>query len=530
MHGLTARIGPSGFVLDLPAADAPTVATQVRAPDGTLAGAVYGAVTQREADALVMRLSLGGDPGGPDVPWAAIARFGSDGLAASASMMMPSGLFWSVSGDELVVSTDPVSATRVHTVDPQYIRDYVAGRARPDTASFVGVRRATSGATLTWTTPNSRVGIHVWCGPTAWQQPSLDGPGALATYLETFDAVVVDLAQRSGAPVTTVSGGLDSTFLAASLVRGAAGPVRGLTYAPLPGANVDQDADESALAMLMADRYPGELTIERVDNEGLVRPLVAAAEISRRSGVPTFTPANQPWLTRMREIAVADGSSMWFVGANGNAAFSYHHPYATDYYLRRARIERLAELARVGGLRNRVLGPLRRQYLGTGSDRGPAMDRSRYLRWLARSVTGLPAAGNPAAMQGVLMADPFASRSVIEVAAAITPAEWARGPMARGFARRASAGRVPDAIRLRTGRGLQGRDAWFVIRHDKDDYLDRVSTLASVPGLEEVDHQAMRAQVTAWPWGQIKGPPWLEQIAVDRVLGVAEFASIRWGR
>ena len=524
MHGLTARIGPSGFVVESSATDAPTVAVEVRAPDGTLAGAVYGAVTQSEADALVMRLSLGGDPGGPDVPWAAIARFGSDGLAASASMMMPSGLFWSVAGDELVVSTDPVSATRDHTVDPQYIREYVAGRTRPDATPFVSVRRSTSGATLTWTTPTSSAGIHVWCGPSVWQRPSLDGPAALATYLETFDAVVFDLAQRSRAPVTTVSGGLDSTFLAASLVRGADGPVRGLTYAPLPGAIVDQDADESALAMLMADRYPGELTVERVDNAGLVRPLAAAAEISRRSGVPTFTPANQPWLNRMREIAAADGSSMWFVGANGNAAFSYHHPYAADFYLRRARVDGLAELARDGGLRGRVLGPLRRQYLG--SDSGPAMDRSRYLRWLARSVTGLPAAGNPAAMQGVLMADPFASRAVIEVAAAITPAEWARGPMARGFARRASAGRVPDAIRLRTGRGLQGRDAWFVIRHDKDDYLDRITALAGVAGLEEIDHQAMRARVVAWPWGSVQGPPWLDQIAVDRALGVAEFVSI----
>ena len=473
-----------------------------------------------------MRLSLGGDPGGPDVPWIAVARFGSDGLAAAASMMMPSGLFWSVASDELVVSSDPVSATTDHTLDPQYVRDYVAGKTRPVTAAFVGVRRANAGSTVTWATPTSPVGSHVWCGPSVWSQPSLDGPAAMTTYLEVFDAVIADLARRSGPLVTTVSGGLDSTFVAASLVRSSDGPVRGLTYAPVPDAMVYAEADESGLAKLMANAYPGRLTVERVENVGLVRPLTAAVEISRRAGVPTFTPANQPWLSRMREIAASDGSSMWFVGSNGNAAFSYHHPYAADFYLRRASLTGIAELARNGGLRTRVLGPLRRQYLSRPVDSTAAMDRAKYLRWLARSVTGLPAAGNPAAMQGVLMADPFASRAVIEVAAAITPAEWARGGVARGFARRVSVGRVPDAIRMRSGRGLQGRDAWFVIRNDKDDYLDRISALAGIVGLEEVDHQAMHAQVAAWPWGQTQGPPWLDQIAVDRVLGVAEFVSI----
>lgn len=509
-----------------PRSHAPTVVTEVRAPDRTLAGAVYGAVTQREADALVMRLSLGGDPGGLDVPWLAVARFGSDGLAASASMMMPSGLFWSVADDELVVSSDPISATSHHSVDPQYIRDYVAGRTDPTTTPFVGVRRATAGATLTWSTPRSRVGKHVWCGPSAWSQPTLNGPAAVATYLEAFDSVVDDLARRSGPVVATVSGGLDSTFVAASLARVVDEPVRGLTYAPLPGAMVGPDADESALAALMADAYPGRLSLERVENTEMVRPLAAAHAIARRAGVPTFTPANQPWLTRMREIAAAEGSSMWFVGANGNAAFSYHHPYAADYYLRRGRLTGLAELSRGGNLRSRVLGPLRRQYIGKPVDASTAMDRNRYLRWLARSVTGLPAAGNPAAMEGVLMADPFASRAVIEVAAAITPAEWARGAAARGFARRASAGRVPDAIRLRTGRGLQGRDAWYVIRHDKDDYLDRIAMLAGIPGLEEVDYRSLANRVAAWPWGEVEGPPWLDQIAVDRVLGVAGFVSI----
>jgi len=154
------------------------------------------------------------------------------------------------------------------------------------------------------------------------------------------------------------------------------------------------------------------------------------------------------------------------------------------------------------------------------------MDREGYLRWLARSVTSLPAAGNPAAMEGVLMADPFASRAVIEVAASITPAEWVRGSLPRGFARRAGAGRVPDPIRLRSGRGIQGRDAWYVIRNDRDDYLDRVRAVRNVAGLEHVEVFALEARVNAWPWGEIRGPAWLDQVSVDRILGTADFCGV----
>ena len=528
MHGLTARLGPSGLRVDGPRTDAPTTVTDVRGRDGTLVGAVYGPVTTGEAESVVRRLSLGGDPGGPDVPWVAVARHGPGGLAAAASMMMPSGVFWSAAEGELVVATDPVSAAARPCIDAEYVRAYAAGRTSPHAAPFIGVARETAGSTVAWTHPGATPDIHVWCGPATWADPTLEGPEALAAYANALDAVVAELARRSGPVIATVSGGLDSTFVAASLARvaDARSPVRGLVYAPLPEAMLASDADEAALAELMADAYPGRLTVERIVNTALIRPLDSAAEMSRRAGVPTFNPANQPWLTRMREIAAGDGAAMWFVGSNGNAAFSYHHPYAADYYLRRGRLPEVISIAREGGLRTRVLGPLRRQYLGRGPNEAMSMDRDEYLRWLARSVTGLPAAGNPAAMAGVLMADPFASRGVIEAAASITPAEWARGGVARGFARRAGAGRVPDSIRMRTGRGLQGRDAWFVIRNDRDDYLDRVAALPAVVGLEDVDHRGMQAQVSAWPWADVRGPQWQEQVAVDRTLALAEFVSI----
>ena len=344
-----------------------------------------------------------------------------------------------------------------------------------------------------------------------------------------------------------MSGGLDSTFLAAALVRSTQRSVLGITYSPLPdailGLGPGIDADEAPLARLMAAHYPGQLTIDEVVNAAHVRPLAAAASVARRGGVPAFNPPNEPWMQRISAHAGASGASMLFSGVNGNAAFSYDHPYAVAYCLRRAHVGHLFEMGRgPSGVwswstaRSRVLGPLRGASphgagplasFGVGGTvpAGP-LDRSGYLDWLARRRTGLAAASNPAALNGVLLADPFSSQAVLSAAAAIEPSEWRRGGASRAFARRAASGIVPDEIRLRTRRGQQGRDAWHVIRNDRDDYLDRVTALGNTAGLEAVEAARLRDHVAAWPWATPEPPPWREQVALDRVLALAQFVSI----
>lgn len=534
VDGIRAVVSSSGLQIAGPTQDASTHVEEVLAHDGLLTGAVYGPVTATEARALVESLAAGTDPGGPDVPWLAVAALPGGGLAASASTMLPSGLFWSASGGVLVVSTDPASARgSASGIDADYIRRFANGVVPPDRTPFVEVHRVPAGAAARWATPDSAPTLAHWSGPRAWPEPHLRGPDAMAAYLDAFDGVLRGLAARCGSVVATVSGGLDSTFVAAGLARLAsdASPVLGLTYAPLAAAHVAAapgvDADESGLAAMLAEHYPGRLAIEVVTNAGLVRPLHAAALTARRGGVPLFNPANEPWLSSMRQRAADAGARMLFVGTNGNAAFSYEHGYAARYSLARGRFGDLARMARdpdgrfsVASLRRRVLGPLRRQ-----STSGTT-DRAAFLAWLARERTGIAAAANPAATRGVLMADPFSARAVLEVAAAIDPAEWQVGGRGRGFARRAGQGRVPDEIRLRARRGQQGRDAWYVIRNDRDEYLDRVAGLPGVPGLEGVDARGIGIQVAAWPWGEVHGPSWPEQVAVDRLLGVAEFAGI----
>lgn len=544
------RLEDAGLSVDGPRGDAPNLVVEV--VNGTsVLGAVYGPVTPTEARILVDSLADGRDPAGPDVPWFAVASLAGvgAGLAAAASPMLTSGVFWSASDVALVVASDPVNASQAvrPVVDSGYVRDYAAGVVKPETAPFVGVHRMRAGDVARWAFPTARPVISTWCGPAVWDAPTLRGDAALASFLDAFAASVADLASRSPALPVSMSGGLDSTFIAATLARSTDRPVLGMTYSPLPGATLGLgpgiDADEAPLARLMADRFPGRITIDEVVNAARVRPLAAAAAVARRGGVPAFNPPNEPWMQRISAHAGAAGASMLFSGVNGNAAFSYDHPYAVAYCLKRAHLAHLVDMGRgpsgewrMSDTRSRVLrplrgvsraetGPLASFGVGATAPSGP-LSRSGYLDWLARRITGLAAASNPAAVNGVLIADPFSSQAVLRAAAAIEPSEWRRGGTSRAFARRAANGTLPEEIRLRTRRGQQGRDAWHVVRNDRDDYLDRVTHLRNIAGLEAVQPELLRDHVAAWPWATPEPPPWREHVALDRVLALAQFVNI----
>ena len=79
-------------------------------------------------------------------------------------------------------------------------------------------------------------------------------------------------------------------------------------------------------------------------------------------------------------------------------------------------------------------------------------------------------------------------------------------PAGDGARPAAGAGRVPDGIRLRATRGAQGADTWYVVRLDRDEYVDRARGVAAVAGLEAVGGPALVQQVEAWPWGEPAGP------------------------
>ena len=113
------------------------------------------------------------------------------------------------------------------------------------------------------------------------------------------------------------------------------------------------------------------------------------------------------------------------------------------------------------------------------------------------------------------------------MAASITPYQWLQGPYPRGYARLLGDGRVPDDIRLRTRRGGQAWDTWFVIRNQRERYLDELKLVHQSPGLGGwVDTAELQKRAEQWPWGEIQGPSQIEVIAIDRLLSLAAFARM----
>jgi asparagine synthetase B (glutamine-hydrolysing) len=377
-------------------------------------------------------------------------------------------------------------------------------------------------------------------------------------YLQAFDSSVDQMVAGDEPMCATLSGGLDSTFVVASLARLATEdrPVHAFSHRPHPDAQLRSaghwDPDDYEFAERLAAHYPGKVILHPLVNDELVQPLDAAASSAEDRWVPAVNPSNQIWVDAAMRQAAALGAGAVFMGENGNSAFSYDHPYAAGYYLRRWDPQSMADLVRserrrglsvTGALKKSWVGPLtaplRRRVRGRGHavrwfrrQHEPLFagsGRTAYLNWL-RADRSFRAQGQPNA-SGVILADPFTAATVLEVAARIEPAEWRRGPLNRSFARRAGAGRVPDEVRLRTRRGGQSWDAWFVIRHQRERYLDETRALCSTPVMSDlVDVESMMADLQAWPWGQVQGPTLSEVIAAERLLHVGQFTRMTIAR
>lgn len=537
-HGLRLRGERTSVEVDCPPSHpSQASAHRVDLTPGTV-GFAYGPISPAEASSIVRQVARGRLPDEPALPWCAVVH-GPDGILAAASAQFASGLFWRT--DPFIVATDPRSAAGAEPLlDTEVIGALVAGQHEPERTVYAGVRRLPPGSLARWSSPEGAPVVAVAMDD--WPDTHARGDAAREQLLAALSQACAAVA-RTGPMSLLLSGGLDSTMLASLLVEH--GPVLGLTYRPDPRARLwladGAEADEGPLVDLLAAAIGPRLRVEGLVAPEQTRPLATARLAFERSGVPVHNPANQWWIDEAHRRAVAAGSAVIVTGAHGNAAFSYDHPYAVAWALRRGRLGDVTAMARddagrltASGVRRRVVRPLRSRsasgspapFLTGPSQRGTGVhDRATYLAWLGRRLTGLPAASNPAALEGRLMADPFAAPGVLRAAAAMDPVEWRLGGRGRAVARRLAAGRVPDAIRLRTRRGQQGRDAWWLIRDDREDYLDRVATARNQPGFEGVEWSSVQERVAAWPWGTPEPPDWREQVAVDRLLSLAEFAA-----
>ena len=516
-------------------------------------------------DSLVGRKSPPRDA--PPVPWLVVVHDGGRRLRATASTVLESSFFWqSRSGIEaqLAIATRPAGAFLAESkpaVSRSFVRGVIDLHASPEWTPFVGVHRAPPGVTLEWDSPSSTPEVSEWCTPRVWPPPVLTGPELVGQMRSALDESITKQMAATDALVSTQSAGLDSTFVVASLVRLAPGDtqVHGLVHSPHPSAGIerygDGRADEYPLARTLEDTYGGRLVVERIQSNDDDNPLDAALAMSTRSTFPLMAPGNASWILRASDRANELGASVLFHGGHGNYSFSNHHGYARDYHLSqgqlkaawrargrtRHRLIATAAFARAAlspqkgfilhrksalWATTRTLGETSPKLVNSSSDESAQSRRQAFTQELAGHGSPWLGFSNPDRATA-LSVDPFKAQQVIELAAAISPSDWHRAPPDwrgfRGFARLVAEGRVPDSIRLAPWQSSQGRDAWYLLRREKDRFLGGLLSAQNSEIGTVKDLTTMQQAVESWPWGEAAGPDALEFLQVLRVVHLQEF-------
>ncbi|MEY2959086.1 MAG: hypothetical protein RLZZ01_1654 [Actinomycetota bacterium] len=427
----------------------------------------------------------------------------------------------------------------------------------PTATPFDAIHRIPAGHRATWSSVDAdpRI-VRADAEPLGDTVPLL-GDAAVDHAVDLFErAVDIGVARAGDGPLcAAMSGGLDSTFAVASLARHAdpERPVRAFVHVPHPDAGLgplgNWDPDDLDPARAMETAYPGRVEVVPIANLDLVQPLDVAAAVAERSWTPVFNPANTVWIDAMRARAHDLGASVLFHGEHGNVVFSSGHPYALRHHLVRGQVGptrqvwrayRAEGLGAVAIARRFVVGPavrtlqvncrdvVRRSEPSVDPLAVPAslrpFDRRSYLAWLERDDRPLGTL-QPEAGRADLF-DPFTDAAVRAFARSLAPAEWERHGSNRGYARRLGVGRVPDDIRLRTRRGGQSWDHWFVIRHQRDRYLDELRSIPATPIVSDLIDATVLARIesemTSWPWGRPGHAP-MSLLPIERLLSVAAF-------
>ncbi|TXH43804.1 MAG: hypothetical protein E6Q90_05885 [Actinobacteria bacterium] len=408
-------------------------------------------------------------------------------------------------------------------LDHRWLRQWLAGQADPSGTPYCGISRLEPGQALHFGSNGPRVVDVV--GPECWPEPDLDGKRAEEAFLSAFDTALGELLGDENSVACEMSGGLDSTFMVASVLQRRDVSVRAFTHIPHPDASLRQGGmvpSDEAAAAAMIEHLGDRVQWERIWNRTGRGPLAMAREISMRAMWPAYGTGNLEWLDAIRRRARGLGFRAVWVGTHGNLAFSGDHGYARASrstsvprrVVRRLRSAR-ARPSAVPGIRDLLRLP--------PQPRAPA-GREAFLASLAGRRTVHAGLLNPDAFD-LPSIDPYRHRLVVETAARIRPEAWLRDGIRRGFARTVSAGRLADQVRLRELRGVQGGDVWHWMYKDRGLYLDRLGELPATPAIADlVDGAVLRHVVESWPWGDPTRPPPQTQIAgVNRVLSLAQF-------
>lgn len=456
-------------------------------------------------------------------------------------------------------------------VDEDYIAHYLTLATLPvEQTIFRRIVRLAAGCSVT-VRPEKTAVERYWKIEDLAPLPPASGEEYLDQLRERFDKAVRSRLRTTGAVGVQLSGGLDSSSVAATAARILGAEDRDLiayTAVPRSGFRAREDAshfeDEGPAAAEVAARYPNMRHVLVQSSETSFLDILDGIE--ELYDHPCYGPSNEVWENAIMARARADGVTVLLNGNCGNSTFSSYGMLALNAWfrsgqwgrlaasawrIRRARSASLKSIARFSlwpslpfWLRSRtdphmrsfsldysVLHPeiiralgLERQALHDLTTFSP--DGRGQLRMLLQygdiSDTNIA----PQAGWHLDFRDPTFDRHVVEFCLTVPLEQFLHGGQLRSLARRAMADRLPASTAARTKRGRQSADWHVELGSLRDRMLAEVALLEASPlASRMLDLPRMRRLINNWPTegfhlSQVQGP---YHAALTRGFSVGRF-------
>jgi asparagine synthase (glutamine-hydrolysing) len=371
---------------------------------------------------------------------------------------------------------------------------YAAGLPTTETAlSGITELRAGEAVALRRRSEQGLVGWSPW----EFVDPGSGSNDVAEQLRRTIERCVAAWASRCRSPLVSLSGGLDSSIVAACLAHSRS------QAACLTLFTDDPAGDERGFAQIVCDAVGLPLTECRYDLD--------AVDLGRALGAHLPRPAGrveaQPYEAAHRAVAERIGADAFFTGNGGDNVFGYSQSAAAlaDRALHEgpgagafATLRDICRQTGAGPLRvTRAAVRIARQPPGYGWKANPLFlhpDLVASLRdmdfshpWLEAPRWALPGkAAHIAALvraQLTLEADrsrlaplinPLLSQPILEACLAIPSWQWREGGRDRAMARAAFAGRLPDTIVDRRVKGTPDPFCGEIVRRKREDLRARL--------------------------------------------------------
>lgn len=267
-------------------------------------------------------------------------------LFAACSVGESPPLYYHFNHRRLVMATMPRALFAVdgmeRRLEPRWLAGYLVGNRRAiEESPWQGVRQLPLGHRLELR--QGRLAVQAFWNPGGVRPlPPASDPEYREAFRERFDLAVSQRLRTTGQAAILLSGGLDSTLIAASAASALAVGNRtlfSLTQVPEPGYHCDPSfrltADESPLVASLAGRHPNLQTLH-LPASGLTF-MELGDSFLEHAEAPIRSPANLHWLLEGFRLAGQKGATICLDGDAGNEVFSWDGAVLAAWLLRSGR-------------------------------------------------------------------------------------------------------------------------------------------------------------------------------------------------